>query len=244
MASLMRQHQAKVKKQQAEAQAKANLDSQEAVHIETLAGDYNQFQLLLNSLESDIQRLSGLSLEDKTALKRDELVPRYQPVVQAYIEACVNGEEPYKNPVLVELIVWLFDIGEVQQALDLAYIAIDQEQESPERFKSTLHTLVVDQVWQWAELQINNGDPVEPYMGSLIIAIVDREWVVKPASLSRLYKFAGKAKQKTNEPSDLLAALEYFKTAQRLDPKRSQVKTVIEKLEKALEKQPPKQPES
>ena len=78
--------------------------------LQETAKDYQQFQLLLASLDSDLKRLSNFPTgEPRDSIKRDELIPRYLPYVTEYRE---QGEV-FKNPVLVQLVIWLFDAGKI-----------------------------------------------------------------------------------------------------------------------------------
>lgn len=229
-------HQQRVRQQQAEARAKAHLDAKQADEIDNLAGDYEQHQLVVTSLEQDAQRLQGLTLEEKGEMKRDELLPRYRPVVDAYLAACEDGEEPYRNPVLVQVMIWLFDLGEIQPALDLAKVAHEQHQPMPERFNRSLETYVADALREWAENQQAEGDPIEPYFSDTFDRIRSEQWQVNPAALMKLHKLAGQECQKREALEDALA---HYKTAVKLDPKRSKVKTVIARLEKQLASKAP-----
>jgi hypothetical protein len=48
--------------------------------------------------------------------KRDELLPKYQEYVQRYRESGLN----FPNRVAVQVMVWLFDTAQFEDALELA----------------------------------------------------------------------------------------------------------------------------
>ena len=56
------------------------------------------------ALDQDLERLSAINgLAGRQALKRDELLPKYQDYVQRYCESGLN----FPNRVLVQVLIWL-----------------------------------------------------------------------------------------------------------------------------------------
>ena len=96
-----------------------------------LAGPANaqkHLALMNAALAEDCGRLSELnSLEARQRLKRDELLPKYLVYVQRYRESGLN----HPNLVLMQVLVWLFDTEQFEQALELADFAIEQGQAMP-----------------------------------------------------------------------------------------------------------------
>ncbi|MEA9343120.1 phage terminase small subunit, partial [Pseudomonas aeruginosa] len=72
------------------------------------------------ALDGDLERISAInSREERQRLKRDELLPKYLDYVQRYRAAGLS----YPNPVLVQVLVWLFDTVQFEAGLELALFA-------------------------------------------------------------------------------------------------------------------------
>ncbi len=113
----------------------------EAAARETLQETISSFSYWLASLESDIKRLSQFPTgEPRNKINRDELIPRYLPYVTEYRE---QGEV-FKNPVLVQLVIWLFDTGQIHPAVEWALFPVKKKQPMPERFNRSIQTFTAD----------------------------------------------------------------------------------------------------
>ncbi|MDQ7855514.1 phage terminase small subunit [Klebsiella michiganensis] len=149
--------------------------------------DTDSLHLQLLSLERDRERLAALPrIQDRVALKRDELLPKWVPVVERYLA----GSEIYSYPVLGWCVIWLFDAGDIEKALDWADIAIAQDQPTPDRIKSRFPAFVADQVLAWAEQQAEAGNSIEPYF-SRVFQQVREVWRLHEKHTAKWYKFAG-----------------------------------------------------
>ena len=203
----------------------------EAAARETLqetAKDYQQFQLLLASLESDLKRLSSFPTgEPRDSIKRDELIPRYLPYVTEYRD---QGEV-FKNAVLVQLVIWLFDTGQIHQAIEWALFAIEQKQPMPERFNRGLQTFVADCVLDWCKMQRARGDGIEPYFSKVFQRLMEDHWPVPAAVQAKYHKQAGDL---TMEAGQLQQALNFYVRAMELDPRRAKCITRINKIREKL----------
>ena len=76
------------------------------------------------ALDQDLERLSAMkgALAGRQLLKRDELLPKYQEYVQRYCESGLN----FPNRVAVQVMVWLFDTAQFEDALELADFLMEQ----------------------------------------------------------------------------------------------------------------------
>ncbi|HHX7278774.1 TPA: phage terminase small subunit, partial [Yersinia enterocolitica] len=108
------------------------------------------------------------------------------PTVERYLE----GGIAHANPAFAWCVVWLFDVGNFDQALDWADIAIEQGQSTPENIKSTFATFVADTVMEWAETQASLGHSIEPYFSRTFANIRDK-WRLHEEVNAKWYKFAG-----------------------------------------------------
>lgn len=137
-----------------------------------LANALKHLKLQETAMAADLERISAInSREARQQLKRDELLPKYLPYVERYRESGLN----HPNPVLMQVLVWLFDTAQFEQGLELAEFAIGQAQELPERFRRDVPTFVADEVIEWAEAEHKAGRNPEPYVSNLLPR-VDGNW--------------------------------------------------------------------
>lgn len=127
-----------------------SLDTETSLHIQIVA------------LEKDVAAAAAIeSRAERMEFKRDVLLPRWMPTAQSWLE----GDSVQQNPVFAWCVVWLFDTGQFDQALDWADVAIQRGQETPAAFGSTFPVFVADTVLSWAEAEAVQGHDVEPYFG-------------------------------------------------------------------------------
>ncbi|WP_393948538.1 phage terminase small subunit [Kluyvera intermedia] len=168
-------HRARVKTVQA-------LDKREALTASPVS-----FHLQMLELKRDVERLRSLPrTEDRVEMKRDVLLPRWMPTVEAYLA----GDARFANPALVYCVIWLFDTGEMGQALEWADVAINESQATPENFKSTLPAFVADTVLEWATNEAAAGRSIEPYF-SRTFENIREKWRLHEDINAKWYKFAG-----------------------------------------------------
>jgi tetratricopeptide (TPR) repeat protein len=181
------------------------------------------------ALDQDLERLSAINgLAGKQALKRDELLPKYQDFVQRY---CESGQV-LPNRVLVQVMVWLFDTAQFEDGLELADFAMEQGQIMPERFKRDIPTFVADAVIEWAMVEYQANRSPEPYLSNLLPR-VDGEWQLTEQIPAKYHKLIG---IRAMEANDWETALKHFERATALYPKVG-VDTRIENCRRALKKQ-------
>lgn len=161
-----------VQKQLERRQAVASMDS---LHVQ------------IQALNQDLASLSDLPMtSDRVARKRDVLLPKWMPTVEAFLE---SGNE-FAHPVFAWCVVWLFDVGDLDKALELADIAIAQQQPTPEKIRRTFQAFVADSVMAWAEITSAAGESIEPYFSRTFENVVTR-WRLHEEITAKWYKFAG-----------------------------------------------------
>lgn len=181
------------------------------------------------ALDVDLDRLSAINgLAGRQALKRDELLPKYQDYVQRYCESGLN----FPNRVLVQVMIWLFDTEEFESGMELAHFAIEQGQQMPERFKRDIQTFVADAVIEWAYTEHNAKRSPEPYLSDLL-PLVDGEWALTEQIPAKCHKLIG---IRAMEDKDWGTAMLHFTRAVELYPSVG-VGTRIENCLRALKKQ-------
>ena len=185
--------------------------------------------LMEAGLDEDLARLSDIKgLATRQDLKRNELLPKYQEYVQRYLASGLV----YQNRVLVQVMVWLFDTAQFDEALVLAEIAIGQGQKMPERFKRDIPTFIADAVCEWAYDEHQAGRSPEPYLSDLLLR-VDGEWDLPEQIPAKYHKLIG---IRALEAKEWATAIKHLERAAELYPKVG-VGTRIDNARKALQKQ-------
>ena len=182
------------------------------------------------AMDVDLQRLSDLkNLASKQSLKRDELLPKYQEYVQRYCESGLN----FPNRVAVQVMVWLFDTRQFDDALELADFLMEQGQQMPERFKRRdLQTFVADAICEWAYAEYKAQRSPEPYLSDLLPR-VDGEWDLTEQIPSKYHKLIGMRAMEAKQWDVALTHLE--RSTELYAPAGND--TRIKQVRKALEKQ-------
>ena len=182
------------------------------------------------ALDQDLARLSDLkNLASKQSLKREELLPKYQEYVQRYCESGLN----FPNRVAVQVMVWLFDTAQFDDALELADFLMEQGQPMPERFRRRdLQTFVADAVCEWAYAEYKANRSPEPYLSDLL-PLVDGKWQLTEQIPSKYHKLIG---MRAMEAGQLEVALKHLERSTELYAQAGN-DTRIEKVRKALAKQ-------
>lgn len=199
-----------------------------------LAGPANaqkHLALMIAAIAEDCARLSDLnSIADKQRLKRDELLPKYLAYVQRYRESGLN----HPNPVLMQVLVWLFDTEQFEQALELADFALEQGQTMPERFRRDIPTFIADTLIEWAEAEYKAKRSPEPYLSQLLPR-VDGEWHLYERIPARYHKLLGIIAMDQEQWAEAIAR---FERAAELYPEIG-VKTRLDDANKALRRLTP-----
>ncbi|UXL40529.1 phage terminase small subunit [Pseudomonas fragi] len=193
------------------------------------ANAQKHLKLMEVALADDLERVSAInSREARQQLKRDELLPKYQGYVKRYIDSGLN----HPNPVLMQVMVWLFDTVQFEEGLGLARFAMSQGQEMPERFKRDIQTFVADEVIDWGEAEHKAKRSPEPYLSDLL-PFVDGEWQLFERIPARYHKQIGIL---ALEQRDFAKAIQHFERAEELFESIG-VGTRLEGARKALAKE-------
>ncbi|WP_038900387.1 phage terminase small subunit [Dickeya dadantii] len=159
---------------------------QQLSRCQAVSGDHS-LHVQLRALENDVARLrSQPTLRDRVEMKRRELLPRWLPTVQRYLDS----GEVYQNKVFAYCVVWLFDVEEFDQGLAWADIAIAQGQCTPDNIRRTFAAFIADTVLAWAQQTADMGQSVEPYF-SRTFKNVAENWRLHEEITAKWFKFAG-----------------------------------------------------
>jgi hypothetical protein len=207
----------------AEQRAKQHEAQQQAVTKEQDA-----FQLLLHQLDQDEKSLRELprgKARDEMIVK--QLLPVWRPEAEQYL---ASGEN-HPNPILVLVMIWCFNVAEIDFALRCAETALAQNQRMPERFSRSLDAFVADATLEWAQRRALNGQPYEKQF----LRVAERldSWPGVP-DIVRIKYLKFLARQTT--AADPETALALYRQAAAIDPLQASCKTAIAKLERQVAK--------
>ncbi|MCG9557900.1 phage terminase small subunit [Vibrio kanaloae] len=154
----------------------------------------NSLHLLLSELESDLKVLKTFNRTDeKVNHKREVLVPKYRQAIEEYLA----GDEQFDNPLFTQMVIWLFDIEDLETAIEWCDIAIERGLDTPERFKRDFATFCADEVLKWSERMASYGHSIEPYFNHVFANLTPDEngekpkWAITEKLSAKWFKFAG-----------------------------------------------------
>ncbi|MGV3511910.1 MAG: phage terminase small subunit [Novosphingobium sp.] len=201
----------------------------------------SEYQLLLATLQIDMNRLRQIQSTERKIEAKREMIGKYLP----WIEGALAAEIPAQDEIVGNMVVWAIDIADWPLAERLATHVITHNLALPERFKRAPATVIAEQVAE---------------AGLLPTPVINRIWLqrfttlVEPHDIfdqvrAKLAKATGLALQAEAAAFDptaetaiaggksalLRAARDSFATALALD-KGAGVKKLIEKIESELKK--------
>lgn len=176
-------------------------------------GTTESMHLLVRALETDVDYVRSLpTIADRVEYKRDVLLPRWVPTVEAYLES----GQVYANPVFAWCVIWLFDVGYLDKALDWADIAISQQQETPDRLRSNFPTFVADTMLVWAQEAAGRGESIEPYFSRTFEQVANR-WRLHEQVTAKWFKFAGQELLRNDDGQKTAAGVDDIETLEKAD---------------------------
>jgi hypothetical protein len=191
------------------------------VPIGPAAGKLEQYQAAVAAAINAMAPMTNL--DERQAYKRMAALPQIMPFVDDYV---ARGER-YPNSVAVQAMIWLFDIGDIERALNLALILIEQGIHlMPKRFDRDMPTFVCDAMYDWANAQLKANQPAAPYLEHLIGSLEKGGWPLHPAVASKLYAMAAKHAEREGDFAKVVALCE---AAQRVNPEGHGTKTLKER---------------
>ena len=189
----------------------------------------NLYELMLMQLAEHRRRLKQVqSLELKAEVKR-----KFLPEYQAYIDGVLQGDAGRQDDVLMTVLLWQIDVGNMTEALRLAEYAIGHNLQTPDRYERTTATLIAEEV---AEVAMRRAGTDQPMAAELILKTheLTRDQDMYDQVRAKLHKAIGMAMETADR---LPEAIEHYGRALELDD-RIGVKKLIEKAERAIKNNP------
>lgn len=103
--------------------------------------DANAYELMLAKLTEDRRRLHDLqSIERRAEVKR-ELLPDYA----AWVDGAIEGDHGVQDDVLMTVMVWRVDSGDLAGALQIARYALQHKLAMPDQYKRSPGCLIAEE---------------------------------------------------------------------------------------------------
>lgn len=207
--------------------SEARARRQEAA-LQEVREEQNDYEQQLRDIDADELRLRELPRgEARTAMLTGELLPKWTPVVDAYVAA----GKAYPNPLAVKVMIWLFNVADLDRALPLADLLVSQDQRMPDNFKRDLPVFVADALLEILEDRQARGETIPADIEARAKAQLDT------AALPDIVRIKyAKLLARLHEADNPDLAYGYYLKAADIDPRKAQVKTILRKLKKQLGK--------
>jgi len=161
------------------------------------------------AMSVDVARLSTLKvMEEKQAAKRNMLAT-YLEFVTDYVFHAQN----YPNSVAVQYMIWLFDVGDIEAALGLAFY-LAPHQQMPDRFaRRDIQTFICDAVYDWEKQDSGTSGFSKRVFARVIEELEAKGWDLSPPVASKTYVKAAKLYYTDGDYKRAVDCLEKAKTA-------------------------------
>lgn len=174
-------------------------------------------------LQSDLHRLSLQPSRQKRHALQKKLLPDYADYLQKAVAEPQSGDDP----VLVQCMIWAFNLGDLEQAWRLAQHAIDHALSMPDNFKTNVQQFACREIAYWALAEQKAQRSPEPYLSAVFER--SRIWDKPDQIEARLLKAMGQQRMNEESAESKTQAREYFEQALALD-KGVGVKNMIKRL--------------
>lgn len=195
----------------------------------------DQYDLHAAVLWEHRRTLKGIkSLEAKVARKREML-----PDFDAYISGVLQSGTGAQDDVLMTVMLWRFDVGDLAGGLEIADYAMHHNLDTPDRFERDTPSVIAEQVAEEAMRQLDSvaeGEDITNLAAELSMHLARTEAITRDADMhdqirAKLFKSMGyTARARGGHDAE---AMEYLKRALQLND-RVGVKKDIERLEREV----------
>jgi hypothetical protein len=179
-------------------------------------------------LEQDLLRLKAISSDNipaKIELKK-ELIKNYSGLIKGFLA----GSTAEKS-VVAQIMIWLFDIADIENALAVAFRLIEINQPMPKQFSSDMKTFVCDYTYDWANALLKKEQSASPYLDSVIERIDADFWDLSPPVASKMYALLAKFKFAEEKFADVVRLCD---KAESVNPEGAGVKTLKAQAQKKI----------
>lgn len=191
--------------------------------------DATAYELMLAKLAEDRRRLHEIqSIERKIELKR-ALLPEYEP----WVSGVIKGDHGVQDDVLMTVMVWRIDAGDLAGALAIAAYAIEHQLAMPDQYKRSTGCLIAEEFADHAlKLAVIDEDATRQLLlAEHLVAEQDMPDEVR----AKLFKAIGYGLNRAADLDSKRFAIYYLRRALALHDKVG-VKRDIEIIEREIKK--------
>lgn len=200
---------------------------QTGIPAQLAAQGANHYELMLNQLAEHRRALKMIESMDKKAAQKALFIPTYQP----YLQGVLEGNAGVQDDVLVTLLIWFLDTGDLVGALPLIKYALSHSMTTPDHIERKLATLIAEEVGE-AGIRALHSTPLDVELMQTVVDLT-RDMDMQDPARSKLFKALGLTLFKAG---DFERALPAVVEAQRLHEKAG-LKDCIKKCGSELKKQ-------
>lgn len=182
----------------------------------------NQYEIMLMMLADHKRKLKEIQSQEMKAEFKADVIDEYE----AYIDGVIESDCGVQDDVLMNLMVWFIDIGNIESALRIGAYALKHNMQTPEQYKRDTATLLAEET---AEFALRYTDKISITL-LLHVEHITTDKDMPDEVRAKLYKSIG---LKFKEIKDNENALKHFQRALELN-ERSGVKKLIEVLEREI----------
>lgn len=191
----------------------------------------NAWDLVRSTIDADIKQLKKIKPLAQKIEYKQKVIENYQPYL-------TRSDIPVDIKML--LMVWLFDIGKIGDAITICIDAIEKGYKMPDFIKSSSPEFLADTVFDWSEKQFKAGHSAAPYFDQ-VFKLVTEKFNTYEVITAKYYKLAGLMAlgkhgahpRHVSEPERLKTALAMFTKADQIYD-RARVGTRIAEINKRL----------
>lgn len=215
---------------------RAAAEQRQTAETPATRADANAYELMLVKLAEDRRRLHELqSIERKIELKRT-LLPEYAP----WVEGALSGARGVQDDVIMTVMVWRIDVGDLAGALEIARYALDHGLVMPDKYKRSTGCLIAEEFADYALR--HKADPGEQNatseLGNLVGLLMEAGTITAESDMpdevrAKLFKAVGYQLAARESVDDKRKGLECLQRALSLHDKVG-VKKDIERLERDI----------
>ncbi len=192
----------------------------------------NAYELMKAALIEDRRRVHDIqSIERKIELKK-ELIPHYVD----YIKGVIAADQGANDDVLTTLMLWCFDVGEMEEALTLAEYALKHKLEMPDQFKRSVPAIIAEESAASAMTQLAENaenSTIDTVLANLLHALdITAETDMHDQIRAKLHKAIG---HYAEAAGDQALALDHYERALALNENVG-VKQNIRNVKSAIKK--------
>lgn len=218
--------------------------SRSALETPAQQANANAYELMLMKLAEDKRTLKGIQSIERKAEAKKTLLPAYAP----WVEGALANAAGVQDDVLMTVMVWSIDVGDLPQALLIGRYAIEHKLVLPDQYQRTTGCLLAEDCADYGLKALADPAGVDAVvlMGTLMAANEITQLEDMPDEVrAKLYKAIGYAARASaaNSAGDLSVdvastALYYLRLA-LAKHKQVGVKKDIERLETLLKNSAP-----